>query len=216
MSSQYGPAVAPVVRMAVGSDMQCLVELVNISCGQEPELSWEFSDTPGHAGTGSALRAIRKAKAFCRSNTIVVEIDGNVAGAALCYPLSDAGETRALAGLCANVRPFNPIEPRPEASFYVSTIAVYPKFQNLGLGALLLQAVEARARQAHCRCLVMEVSPDNDGALRFYARHGFWIWPNAPAIKDPSQFLILQKGLTGSDMATVSSSPAASYGLGSL
>jgi ribosomal protein S18 acetylase RimI-like enzyme len=93
------------------------------------------------------------------------------------YRLSSHGETLKLAGLCQSLRPLMTLDERHPASFYVNTLAVYPRDRNHGLGAVLLGAAEAKARKAGCACLLMEVARDNIGALRFYARHGFTAWP---------------------------------------
>jgi ribosomal protein S18 acetylase RimI-like enzyme len=113
------------------------------------------------------------------------------------YRLSCAGDTPKLAGLCQSLRPLSALDPRPPASFYVNTLAVYPSARNHGLGTVLLYAAERKARKAHCSCLLLEVSADNDGALRFYERHGFATWgPSQQGVwAQQPKILILEKRL---------------------
>jgi ribosomal protein S18 acetylase RimI-like enzyme len=125
----------------------------------------------------------------------VCELDGHVAGMVLGYRLSCEGPTPKLAGLCQSLRPISGLEGRAPASFYINTLAIYPGDRNHGLGAVLLEAAERKARKAHCSSLLLEVAAENEGALRFYERHGFFAWP-APQEATASggmKILILEK-----------------------
>jgi len=182
--------------MARTGDTRFLAELIIVAGDQPPGFPWDFAKASGGPIAMSALRLSRKSESFCCKRAVVLEIGGRIAGMALGYRLSRQGDTPKLAGLCQSLRPIAALERRPEASFYVNTLAIYPAFQDRGLGALLLGALEAKARRAHCHCLLMEVSAENAGAVRFYARHGFWAWPaSADAKAGATRVLILQKDL---------------------
>ncbi|WP_170937071.1 MULTISPECIES: GNAT family N-acetyltransferase [Rhodomicrobium] len=154
-----------------------MAELIIIAGDQPPGFPCDFTQTGANPIEIGALRQLRKSEAFCRKRAVVLEIGGRIAGMALGYKLSPTGETPKLTGLCQSLRPIATLEGRPEASFYVNTIAVYPEYQHHGLGAVLLAELEAKARRAHCSCLLMEVTAANHGAMRFYERHGFTLWP---------------------------------------
>jgi len=55
----------------------------------------------------------------------------------------------------------------------IHDIAVSPRFQRRGVGAALLAAVEAAARERGCCKLTLEVLDGNHGARRVYERAGF-------------------------------------------
>jgi ribosomal protein S18 acetylase RimI-like enzyme len=52
-------------------------------------------------------------------------------------------------------------------------LAVLPLFQKVGIGARILDWYEAEARTANARNIWLCVSGFNNGAIRFYVRHGF-------------------------------------------
>ena len=109
------------------------------------------------------------------------------------YRLSNCGETPKLAGLCQSLRPLSRLDERLPASFYVNTLAVYPGDRNHGLGAVLLDAAQRKARKAHCSCLLLEVAEENEAALRFYWRHGFSAWPAKARPMGQMRILVLEK-----------------------
>ena len=56
---------------------------------------------------------------------------------------------------------------------YIETIEVVPEFRSRGIGAALLQRVEASARSAEASALWLHVDITNAPAIRLYERHGF-------------------------------------------
>lgn len=55
----------------------------------------------------------------------------------------------------------------------VQTIAVSPKGQGQGIGRRLLDELIARAREADCSQLILEVRSDNAAAIGLYRHFGF-------------------------------------------
>jgi ribosomal protein S18 acetylase RimI-like enzyme len=56
---------------------------------------------------------------------------------------------------------------------HVIGMMVRPEARGVGLGALLLEACIAEARQAGIEMLTLSVTAENAGAVRLYERHGF-------------------------------------------
>ncbi len=55
----------------------------------------------------------------------------------------------------------------------IRSIAVIPRMQGSGLGSEMMMRAERVARGLARRRLALATSPENEGAIRFYARHGF-------------------------------------------
>ena len=59
---------------------------------------------------------------------------------------------------------------------HIIGMMVRPEARNAGLGALLLEAAVAEARQAGLEMLTLSVTAGNAGAVRLYERHGFAVY----------------------------------------
>jgi len=82
-----------------------------------------------------------------RRRPLVVEEDGETAGFLMAWVVAD--------------------------EYHVINLAVDPGRRRRGLAARLLAAGLAEARAAGCTVATLEVRASNDGAIAFYARHGF-------------------------------------------
>lgn len=52
-------------------------------------------------------------------------------------------------------------------------VIIHPEYRNQGLGAKLLDSAVELAKQEQCSRISLVTGIDNDGAQRFYLRHGF-------------------------------------------
>jgi len=57
-----------------------------------------------------------------------------------------------------------------EETYYISNLALYPEYRNLGLGAELLVYIQDVATQSGAKKLDVDAEIDNEGAVRFYKR----------------------------------------------
>jgi len=65
-------------------------------------------------------------------------------------------------------------------NFYLQAVAVDKELRGEGLGAILMDSLEERARASGSSRLALDVSAKNEGARRFYDRRGFAVesqWP---------------------------------------
>jgi ribosomal protein S18 acetylase RimI-like enzyme len=67
-----------------------------------------------------------------------------------------------------------------EGDFYILSMAVDREFRGGGIGSILIDFIEKRARASGSTRLSLDVSAKNEGALRLYKRRGMTIesqWP---------------------------------------
>ncbi len=69
--------------------------------------------------------------------------------------------------------------------YYLSNIAIYPKYREMGVGKRLVLEVEKEAKTIYAKRMVLDVETENISALNFYKKLGY------RAIKDFS--ISLQK-----------------------
>lgn len=60
--------------------------------------------------------------------------------------------------------------------YYLSNIAADPDFRGQGIGSYILKNAIKLAEDAKCRRLILDVTMDNEGALRLYQRFGFNVY----------------------------------------
>jgi len=63
---------------------------------------------------------------------------------------------------------------------HIITIDVRAEDRRSGLGSGLMEAAEARLREAGCRAVILEVAVDNRAALAFYKRQGYFLVKTIP------------------------------------
>lgn len=87
---------------------------------------------------------------------------------------------------------------------YLGMLTVKPTLQGRGLGALLMQASEEKAKAWHCRAVQMTVITVRDSLIAYYNRKGYADtgerkpFPDDPAFgipKQPLEFMVMEKRL---------------------
>ena len=92
--------------------------------------------------------------------------------ASRCWLLEFAGSQTPV-GYAVVTRPDLPLPDLTARDLEIRRIYLLHKYQRAGLGARLMQAVTAYAREAGCRRLLLGVYSRNDAALAFYERQSF-------------------------------------------
>ncbi len=119
--------------------------------------------------------------------TVAVAVaDGRVVGLALAVPAAHSHRGAALPRqllrrgprfllrlLPAVLALRRSTTPPPPDAFYLGILSVAASHRNHGIGARLLGEVHRRAQEAGCVCVCLYAERDNDGARRFYERHGY-------------------------------------------
>ena len=89
------------------------------------------------------------------------------------------------------------IESTADGDFYIQAIAVDKELRGDGVGSVLMDSFEERARASGSTRLSLDVSAKNEGARRFYERRGMNVesqWPQRLAIPG-LKFYRMTKGL---------------------
>ena len=136
---------------------------------------------------------------LCYQNTIFAERSGAIVGMISGYateryrrsvgsPLREAlggraWRMRVMARLMARQQWF--LGTYTDGDFYVQGFAVDADHRGQGIGSVLMNAMEERARTNGSKRLILNVGAGNDGARRFYDRRGMTVeagWPSLPCI----------------------------------
>lgn len=161
------------LRAAQDIDAASIADLIIISGDSPPGFPKPAQYSDGHIVDVSAAIEARRAQAFAVKHSLLARIGRRTAGVLLGFRVSKLAASGKLRMLPNYLRPTMDVENLTPASFYVNTLALYPDFQNLGLGRTLLEAANAKAAMQNCKRLTLEVGAGNPGAIKFYSRHGF-------------------------------------------
>lgn len=74
------------------------------------------------------------------------------------------------------------IDTVPDDDYYLAALAVDADRRGSGIGSMLLEDCERRARSAGCRRLALDVAADNPDARRLYERRGMQSEATSPPI----------------------------------
>jgi len=124
---------------------------------------------------------------FSYKNTCILELNGQVAGMVLGYDWQTKKRENLRTGFlmvknfgirifCMFVllikfnRTAGKIFP---GDYYISNIAIYPKYRRTGLGKKLLLETESRAKEAGAKRIILDVQKYNYDALSFYKNLGY-------------------------------------------
>jgi ribosomal protein S18 acetylase RimI-like enzyme len=80
---------------------------------------------------------------------------------------------------------------------HIITIDVIAAARRSGIGSGLLSVAEQRLRAANCRSVTLETAVDNQSALAFYKRHGYFLVKTFPRYySNDMDAFVLEKALS--------------------
>lgn len=171
-------------RWATLDDATAMAELVNMAGEGMPLYLWERAAAPGQtAWDVGRRRAQRDSGAYSWRNTVIREIDGDIAAALVGYPLPDEPDP-IDADMPAMFVPLQELENLAAGTWYVNILATYPEHRGKGCGAALLGIAETLAAASLRRGLSLIVSDANTGARRLYERLGYTERATRPMLKE--------------------------------
>ena len=182
-------------RKARREDCLRIAELFNVAGAGVPEYVWTTmaADFPGLSPLEiGEQRYAREDILFSYRNTVVAEIDGEVVGILVAFPIEvedevpDSGSSEPAAEVGADrdepdiMAPFHELE--VPGSYYVCAVALLPEYRNRGLGTRFMDI----ARQAACdggfTTLSLIAFEQNPKAVKLYEKLGFRTVDSRPLI----------------------------------
>ncbi len=157
-----------------------------------------------------AAAFIEKQHALSFENVVFVEKDEIIVGMSSTYTgvqhraFSDDPLRRAAKGTAVRMKLvrtiFAPLwrilESIPEEDYYIQSIAVEPDLRGAGIGTVLMNDIEKRARESGSVRLSLDVSAKNEGAIRLYKYREMTevsSWPRSRLL--PTVFIRMSKDL---------------------
>jgi ribosomal protein S18 acetylase RimI-like enzyme len=171
----YDAAMTDVLfRPALKHESRRIAELYRLSSDGVADYIWTGLREPGEDLLDvGARRYARENTDFSYQNVTVAvigdEIVGMLAGYALGPPEQPGDEFDF--DIDPVLRPYHQLE-LPN-SFYISGMALFPRFRSRGIGTHLLALAAEQARKRDLRQLSLIVFEQNTGARRLYERIGF-------------------------------------------
>ena len=176
------------IRSAKAEDAQNLAKLIDIAGEGIP--SWLWSKSIDHDDQSvldiGAERARRTSGGFSFKNAHVLELQNQVAGMLLGYPILEAPEGNNDE-LPKPIIPFLELERYSVNTWYINALAVYAEHHGNGFGSALMEQAEAEARKRNISKMSIQVYGQNHGAVRLYKRLGYKHMKSAPVLNHPCQ-----------------------------
>ena len=121
-------------------------------------------------------------------NCRILESDGEAAGSLHGYPVDaeahDPEDPLVRLDRLHLVTPFEELHP-PAGSYYVHSVALYPKHRGRGYGRRLMQEAESIARSSELEKVSLHVFEENRAAVNLYESLGYEVVGRRPVIPHP-------------------------------
>jgi len=165
--------LAAAFRRATIDDAADMAELVNIAGHGLPLYLWGKTARPDQSAWDVGRERARNGTGgFAFRNTMVREVDGNVAACLIGYALAAKPEP-IDDDVPPMLMPLLELENEVPGTWYINVLATYPEYRGQGLGSELLGVATKMAAGESCSGLSLITSDSNVGARRLYERHGF-------------------------------------------
>ena len=161
------------IRQAIKCDAPFIAQAVAMAIGDETALKKYCGED--YITLLSKIAENEKSQ-YSYTNSLIAEIDGNVAGAVIGYDGGKLHELRATTySIIYNELGRTPSIPdETEADeFYLDSLAVLPKYRGIGIGRQLITAIRDKAFSAGHNRVGLNVDFDNPRAEALYTSLGF-------------------------------------------
>ena len=190
----FNMGLKPPFRWAVKDDAPKIAELFSIASDGVANYTWSTltDDYPGlDLVEIGAQRYARENTEFSYQNCIVAEIDGQVAGMLLTFPMAaepeapqvDEAPPQQGDGEPDVLSPYSELE--VPGSLYVCAVAFFPDYRGRGLGTRFMAISEEHAREMGFAVLSLLVFEQNRRAVALYHRLGYREVDRRPVVPHP-------------------------------
>ena len=160
------------IRKATKTDVPLIASVVAMAIGEEGTRHYCGDN---HQSILEDIAGLEDSQ-YSYRNTIVAEVDGVPAGAAVAYDGADLYKLRdvTLKFIFEHTGKSHTIEDETDASeVYLDSIAVLPEYRGFGIGKQLLLALKEIAHKKYGKDLGLLVDFENPDAERLYKSVGF-------------------------------------------
>lgn len=179
------------LRQAVREDCARIARLFMMASDGIAEYIWSRVDAPGLSLLEiGERRYAREGTAFSYQNCLVAEKDGAVVGMLHSYPMQAREPGDTSADMDPVLAPYAELE--DYGSLYISALAIFHEYRNLGIGTRLLEEARRRARALGLARTSLICFEKNTKALRLYQRFGYYELRRRPIVAHP--FLHYREG----------------------
>jgi len=173
----------PPFRWAQKEDCYRIAELFSMSSGGVADYVWSTLGIPDQTLLEiGEQRYAREGTEFSYQNCVVAEVDGDVAGMLVSFPIEEAepGEAEPASNEPDVLAPYQELE--VPGSYYICGVALLPQYQSQGLGSRLCEIAKGLARERGSDVLSLLVFEQNVGAVQLYERLGFKTIDRRPVV----------------------------------
>lgn len=157
------------IRPARKDDCATIAALYRISSDGVADYIWSKLAEPGDDILDVGRRRYeREDSVFSYRNCTVVEIDGEVIGMLVAFPMHVDPSYEETDPVLA---PYSKLE--EDDSYYICGMALFPEYRGRGVGKRLLALAEEQARDKGFKKLSLIVFEQNVGARRLYDRNEY-------------------------------------------
>ncbi len=179
------------VRQATREDCARIARLFMIASDGIAEYIWSRTRTPDLSLLEiGERRYARTGTAFSYENCLVAEKDGAVVGMVHSFPMVEPQGHGSQEEADPVLAPYAELEDYD--SLYISGVAIFHEYRNLGIGTLLVKEARRRGRGLGLERLSLICFEKNTKALRLYQRLGFRELRRRPVVPHP--FLHYREG----------------------
>jgi len=170
-----------VFRPARKDECRTIAKLFSMSSDGVADYIWSGLAEPGEDILDVGLRRYESEDSvFSYKNCVIAEIDGQVAGMLVAFPMSEPENTGEDSETDPVLAPYGKLE--QYNSYYICGMAVFSEYRGMGIGTKFLKIAESKAKELNLPQLSLIVFEGNTGAKKLYERHGFRVTDREPIV----------------------------------